>query len=550
MSFKLPIHYCSKKTTFSNLYDDLELLEKGNMYKYLFKPSTILGEQMLKQWSEFYTTDTAFLKDSQHLYDSLDNTNVDKECTEQMWKMWNNIKKEDNFLEKYQYIDWSKLKWLNKYTPFLSFISLYNLISPLLNLILPIVMLIIPFFLLKIMRIPITFSSYKKILLEQIRNHSVGQFFTQFKHVEWDKRVYILVSLGIYLFNIYQNIVSCCRFYLNMKTINTYFTLMEKYIKYTVQKMNIVIQKASQLSTYKPFITNMLAYKSKLIELAIQLPKNHNVSPKSLLKIGKTMKIFYLLYSEDNYNDLLSYSFDFNGYWDTIVGLHKNKSVHNASFNGSNVSFKNTFYPSLNKPIKNDISFKKNIIITGPNASGKTTLLKCCVLNLLFTQQVGKGFYDKAKIKPFDYIHCYLNIPDTSSRDSLFQAEARRCKEILNFIELFPNKKHFCIFDELYSGTNPYEAIGSAYSYLKFISKNKRVRFMLTTHFIQLCSLFEKEKNIINWKMKPSRVGEKIIHSYKIVRGISKIRGGICVLKELHYPIKILKETESIIRTL
>ena len=67
MSFKLPIHYCSKKTTFSNLYDDLELLEKGNMYKYLFKPSTILGEQMLKQWSEFYTTDTAFLKDSQYL---------------------------------------------------------------------------------------------------------------------------------------------------------------------------------------------------------------------------------------------------------------------------------------------------------------------------------------------------------------------------------------------------------------------------------------------------------------------------------------------------
>ena len=161
------------------------------------------------------------------------------------------------------------------------------------------------------------------------------------------------------------------------------------------------------------------------------------------------MKLFYLLYSEDNYNDLLSYSFDFNGYWDTIVGLHKNEGIHNATFSSSNLTFKNVFYPSLKKPIKNDISLKKNIIITGPNASGKTTLLKCCVLNLLFTQQVGKGFYDKAKFKPFDYIHCYLNIPDTSSRDSLFQAEARRCKEILNFIEQFPNKKHFCIFDEL-----------------------------------------------------------------------------------------------------
>ena len=53
---------------------------------------------------------------------------------------------------------------------------------------------------------------------------------------------------------------------------------------------------------------------------------------------------------------------------------------------------KNTFYPSLKAPVKNNISLKKNIIITGPNASGKTTLLKCCVLNVLFTQQVGKGF--------------------------------------------------------------------------------------------------------------------------------------------------------------
>ena len=119
---------------------------------------------------------------------------------------------------------------------------------------------------------------------------------------------------------------------------------------------------------------------------------------------------------------------------------------------------------------------KNNIIITGPNASGKTTLLKCCVLNVLFTQQVGKGFYDKAILKPFDYIHCYLNIPDTSSRDSLFQAEARRCKQILNLIEQYPKKRHFCIFDELYSGTNPYDAIGSAYSYLKYISRNKHVQ--------------------------------------------------------------------------
>ena len=74
------------------------------------------------------------------------------------------------------------------------------------------------------------------------------------------------------------------------------------------------------------------------------------------------------------------------------------------------------------------------MIITGPNAAGKTTLLKTTTINIILSQQWGCGFYRKCSISPYSHIHCYLNIPDTSGRDSLFQAEARRCKEILDAI--------------------------------------------------------------------------------------------------------------------
>ena len=76
----------------------------------------------------------------------------------------------------------------------------------------------------------------------------------------------------------------------------------------------------------------------------------------------------------------------------------------------------------------------KNIMITGPNASGKTTILKSFLINHILSQQIGCGCYDSAEIKCYDYIYSYLNIPDTSGRDSLFQAEARRCKEIIDNI--------------------------------------------------------------------------------------------------------------------
>ena len=94
-------------------------------------------------------------------------------------------------------------------------------------------------------------------------------------------------------------------------------------------------------------------------------------------------------------------------------------------------------------------------------------------------------------------------------RDSLFQSEVRRCKTFLDVIKDNPDSRHFCVFDELFSGTNPYEAISSAYAYLNHIVKNKKIRFLLTTHFIKLCELFRKNKKIQNFNMNTNIVDDK-----------------------------------------
>ena len=151
--------------------------------------------------------------------------------------------------------------------------------------------------------------------------------------------------------------------------------------------------------------------------------------------------------------------------------------------------------------------------------------------------------YKSAKITPFKYIHCYLNIPDTSGRDSLFQAEARRCLEILTKIHDNNDKKHFCIFDELFSGTNPYEAISSANSYLTHIAKSNKIKFLLTTHFITLCKQLDDNRNISNVNMKTTIKNDIPIYEYKIQNGISEIKGGITVLKQLGYPQDIIDKT-------
>jgi DNA mismatch repair ATPase MutS len=249
-----------------------------------------------------------------------------------------------------------------------------------------------------------------------------------------------------------------------------------------------------------------------------------------------------------------------------ITNIQK-KNIHACKFKKGISKFVKAYFPSLvnENPVKNTYKLDKHLIITGPNAAGKTTLLKTTIFNIILSQQVGFGFYNKATINPYDMIHCYINIPDTSGRDSLFQAEAKRCKDILNHItkttdianeqngdESFRKKKvksnderHFCVFDELYSGTNPYEAISSAYAYLKFLNRHDNVNFVLTTHFLDLCRRLEKEDKLHNFHMKIDTTADDFKYTYKLEEGISTIKGGIKVLKDLNYPQEIIDNTTS-----
>ena len=206
-------------------------------------------------------------------------------------------------------------------------------------------------------------------------------------------------------------------------------------------------------------------------------------------------------------------------------------------------AFKNAYYPALigSSAVKNSYDLNKQLIITGPNASGKTTTLKTTLINILMSQQFGCGCYESATVKPYKYMHCYLNIPDTIGRDSLLQAEARRCKHIIDAVKESGTKDtHFCIFDELYSGTNPEEAIISAYVVMNYLAKHKNVTTMLTTHYAELCRKLEKKENMKNCHMKVLKKEDNFEYTYLLEEGISIVKGGVKVLMDMDYPQEII----------
>ena len=558
--FKLPIQY--RKTYDLNpvVLSDLELMPdaSGNcMYTYLMQPEDHFSHLTVKKWSSAITTDTDFLKDNQNLlkeYKSLNVKYTDYSTNYlKIVDIWNELKIDAGFKERYYFVEWELLEFLNRSEWFLQFLSIYNLLSPLISLLVPIIILIIPFFIIKMKGLQITINEYIDALKIVANQNAIGKLFVvNFNDINAQEKFYILISAGFYLFSIYQNFNVCMRFNNNMKTIHNHFNEIRIYIDHTINSMENYLKYSVNLKSHMEFNEQLRVKMSilKSIQNKIKTISDYNMFNLSKIKeIGYVFKCFYELHTDKIYDDTILYSLGFNGYIDCLKGLQNNileRKINFALFIDEQKKsiFENSYYATLKdlNPVKNTIKLKKNMIVTGPNASGKTTILKSTLINIIFTQQFGCGFYDFAKLNPFNHLHCYLNIPDTSGRDSLFQAEARRCKEILDVISISPKETHFCVFDELYSGTNPEEAEQSATSFMKYITKFKNVSCMLTTHFIKVCKRLEKSKTIINYKMLTERKENTLDYKYILVEGISDIKGGLIVLKQMNYPNEITDE--------
>ena len=562
--FKMPIYYNDEKMELkTNITTDLELISTidtsyNPIYSFCFNNDNDVSKMITNQISKYYTTDINFLKDNQKLIKGYVKPETRYTKLSPNYKnivdIWNELKIESGFREKYYYIDWEMIEFLNKSEIFLQFISIYNLFSPIFSLMIPIIILIIPFFILKMKGLPLTVSEYVDVLKTVAQTNAIGKLFTvNFSEISAQEKIYIFVSAAFYLFSIYQNVMVCVRFNNNMKTIHSHFREINLYLDNTLNSMNNYLDFSKDLKSHNNF-NNSLKEKITLLESINN--KIKSISEYSLYnitkfkEIGRILKYFYELHTDSTYEEAMLYSLGFNGYIDCIEGLQNNikeRKISYATFISENKKsiFEKSYYACLkdNKPVKNTIKFKKNMIITGPNASGKTTILKSTLINIILTQQFGCGFYSSAKLSPFKHIHCYLNIPDTSGRDSLFQAEARRCKEILDIISDNKNDSHFCSFDELYSGTNPEEAEISAIAFMLYLQKYKNVSSLLTTHFVKVCKKLEKEKGIQNCKMLTEKIDNKIKYTYKLESGISEVKGGIHVLKEMNYPNEIIENT-------
>ena len=569
-SFSPPIEYLPS-TVLRRLSEDaikeLELTESTNPEEVvpvlhpLYAPQSVAARQVLAQTAPVFTVDTGFLRQTQKLLKSWPtkvSAPTSPALVDDMVAVLDDVADDVRFCETYCYTDWGSLKFLNEHQSFLTAGAVYHIASPATSLFMPLVIFLLPLIILflQMRSSGVSLADYLQLLRRLAGGHVLANVLLNFGTADTGQKAYMVVSILFYALSVYQTVHSFLRFRAALKRMTQTVVLLREYLRDTqtvgAQLQTLLSAPASPKPKYQSFSTTLGAHLGVLNAFLISLETVPAGCPQPwhVRHIGKLMHVFYQLHGVESLRQSLRYSVGFNGYVEIMHGAAGHLAAGRlmpATFLRSKVTrrprLRAMMYPAyLNHPtgapVVNDcdMSRRGNLLISGPNASGKTTYIKSAMLNLLLSQQLGMGCFKSCRMTPFDQFHCYLNIPDTSGRDSLFQAEARRCKTILDAV--VSGGRHFCVFDELYSGTNPEDAVQSAVAVIRYLCAQQGASFLLTTHYRAICeqtAAVEPRLPLSNDRMLPGGL-------YRMEPGISTVNGGAAILDAMAYPADVLAQ--------
>ncbi len=203
--------------------------------------------------------------------------------------------------------------------------------------------------------------------------------------------------------------------------------------------------------------------------------------------------------------------------------------------------------------IPNDVYLDNNscqvLMITGPNMSGKSAVLRQTALICLMAQIGSFVPAKEAKIGIVDKLFTRVGASDNiSSGESTFMVEMNETASIMNNI----SERSLILLDEIGRGTSTYDGISIAWSLAEFLHEygGLRPKTLFATHYHELNELASQFERIKNYCIATKEYGNKVIFLRKLIEGGSKHSFGIHVAKMAGMPREIVERANHILSKL
>lgn len=192
------------------------------------------------------------------------------------------------------------------------------------------------------------------------------------------------------------------------------------------------------------------------------------------------------------------------------------------------------YHPLIEAPVLNSINESRSVLITGSNASGKSTFIKNLALNAILAQtiftSVSRG-YNASFFMIFSSMALKDNI---LGKESYYIVETKSLKRIIERIN--DEIPVLCCIDEVLRGTNTLERIAASSRILSYMQRGNTLVFA-ATHDIELTHILENE--YANYHFQERIEGREIIFDYKLYEGRVVSKNAIKLLDMLNFPAEI-----------
>ena len=198
------------------------------------------------------------------------------------------------------------------------------------------------------------------------------------------------------------------------------------------------------------------------------------------------------------------------------------------------------YHPLVLNPIYNSISIKKGCMITGSNASGKSTFIKALAVNTLLAQSIYTCMAKKMVIPRMTIITSMAVRDEVLSGESYYIKEIKYMKRIIQALN--ERKPVLCVIDEILRGTNTAERIAASVAILEYLYEKNCIA-VVATHDIELTGLLKDYYE--NYHFTEYIEDKKIVFEYKLHTGPATSRNAIRLLEYMDFPEQIIKKART-----